>query len=83
MSPLPLRPTLAALALATALAAPLPGPLWSFLVHLWSGAPPSPDAGCHLDPDGRCLPGGSALQPVVTPDNGCHADPSGLWLSNG
>ncbi len=40
--------------------------LWSLLASLWS------EAGCELDPDGRCAPD--------LPDAGCEADPDGRCL---
>jgi hypothetical protein len=78
----------AVLASMPALAAsPLPGPvpglraaeasaathavarLWSFLASLWS------KNGCHVDPDGHCLPSTGP-----TGENGCEVDPNGLCL---
>jgi hypothetical protein len=35
------------------------------------------DAGCHVDPNGRCATGASQVAPPQTPDAGCHLDPSG------
>ncbi len=40
--------------------------LWSLLTSLWS------EAGCQLDPDGKCAPN--------LPDAGCEADPNGRCL---
>jgi hypothetical protein len=42
------------------------GRVWSFLQSAWS------EEGCHLDPNGRCVP---APQPQT--DTGCHLDPIG------
>jgi len=50
--------------------------LWGLMTALWS------DAGCHLDPFGRCLDdlGGTASGQA---DNGCRADPFGRCLDLG
>jgi len=71
-----MRRSLAVFAVTTALlAAPAGRPLlldriWSFLSAIWSG--PSTDAGCGMDPYGRCAP---AAQPAA--DAGCGMDPWG------
>jgi len=68
-----MRRTLLAVALAASLAPTFsPGffhQLWSLLSVLWT-APASRDAGCGMDPSGRCVP------PQL--EIGCGMDPSGL-----
>jgi uncharacterized protein with LGFP repeats len=62
-----MRRTLVAVTLAAALAAgrpTLPDQVWSLLTAAWS------DAGCGMDPSGRCLPA-----PQI--DEGCRMDPDG------
>ena len=65
-----MRTSLVLLALAAALAAGRPSlaGAWSLLASIWSAS--STDAGCGLDPSGRCS---SAPQP----DEGCGLDPNG------
>jgi hypothetical protein len=46
-------------------------PLWAFLSSIWAGQPTA-DAGCGMDPNGRCQPA-----PQPTPDEGCGMDPNG------
>ena len=64
--------TLTALALALSLGffspSSLLDPLWSRLSSLWQ----STDAGCGMDPDGRCLPA-----PLDHADAGGGCDPDG------
>ncbi|HEX3527672.1 MAG TPA: hypothetical protein VH988_11435 [Thermoanaerobaculia bacterium] len=96
MPPLTHRRHLAALALAAALALPWPAAatpqarhqpaapgllqqLWTALTAFW-GAGVSPDSGCKMDPDGRCLPANALPAPTVTRDDGCKMDPSGGCL---
>ncbi|HEX5715102.1 MAG TPA: hypothetical protein VF179_03015 [Thermoanaerobaculia bacterium] len=65
-----MRKTLLAVTLAAALAAGQPSVLdqvWSLLTAAWS------DAGCIMDPDGRCAP-------APRTDEGCGMDPSGRCL---
>ena len=61
--------TLLAAALAASLFSTIPvfEPLWRFLGSLWG------EEGCHLDPNGRCLPAAQV-------DAGCHLDPDGRCL---
>ena len=50
---------------------------WTFLVSLWN------EAGCSLDPSGRCIPGtggGDEGGSTVTGDEGCSLDPHGRCL---
>jgi len=68
-----MRRTLLAVALAASLA-PTSSPgffhqIWSLLSALWT-VPASQDAGCGMDPNGRCTN-------VLQPDEGCGMDPSG------
>jgi hypothetical protein len=66
-----MRKALVALTLAAALAAGRPAVLdhlWTLLTSVWSAS--SPDAGCGMDPDGRC-------NPAPQPDEGCGMDPNG------
>jgi len=80
-----MRTSLVALALAAALAGGLPlETIWSFFTSAWSAAA---DAGCGLDPNGRCSPApqtdvGLGFDPVGSTaphsDAGCGFDPSGL-----
>jgi hypothetical protein len=44
--------------------------LWSALAHLWSPTPTT-DAGCIMDPLGRCR------EATLTADEGCIIDPLG------
>ena len=71
-----MRRTLIAVTLASSLVSLPSGrflqPLWDFVSALW--AIPA-QAGCGMDPDGRCLP---ATQPKL--DEGCGMDPSGRCL---
>ena len=46
-------------------------PLWAFLSSIWGGQPTS-DAGCGMDPSGRCQP-----NPQPDSDIGCGMDPNG------
>ena len=87
MSPLPARRSLAVLLLAAILLVPwaasaaplikvrqastgfLPQ-LWSLIADLWA------DAGCGLDPSGRCK-GGTAPALPASLDEGCGLDPNG------
>ena len=46
---------------------------WSFLQGLWA------DAGCWIDPDGRCVTGNT--QPAT--DTGCGLDPGGRCVTGG
>ena len=71
-----MRRTLVAVTLASALVS-LPSsrflqPLWDLVSSLW--ATPA-QAGCGMDPSGRCLP---QLQPKL--DGGCGMDPNGRCL---
>lgn len=51
------------------------GRAWTFL----TGAGKE---GCHIDPDGRCVPRSlSELQPTIQTDTGCHIDPDGRCRS--
>jgi len=71
-----MRRTLVAVTLASSLLSLPSGrffqPLWNLVSPLW--ATPPAQAGCGLDPDGRCLP----QQPKL--DAGCGTDPSGRCL---
>jgi hypothetical protein len=58
------------------------GQIWIGLTALW-GSPVTPDAGCWLDPNGRCAPGTAGTRAPVTPDEGCRADPNGRCLTGG
>lgn len=51
--------------------------LWS---SFWRILPGKLDEGCHLDPNGGCIPRPSTA-PAATLDEGCHADPSGRCAS--
>lgn len=62
---LPMRRTL----LAVAVAASLLTPLWDLLSPIWGGSE-NTDAGCGMDPDGRCMP-------TPQTDAGCGWDPYG------
>jgi hypothetical protein len=96
MPPLTLRRKTAILALAMALALPWvavaapqarhqptsPGLLhqiWAAFTSIW-GTGVTPDDGCRMDPDGRCLRGSAAPAPAINPDDGCRMDPSGGCL---
>jgi hypothetical protein len=95
MSRFTLRLRLTALVLVVALAVPcaaaatpkqgrqpaagLLGQIWLVLTSFW-GTGVTPDSGCRMDPDGRCLPGSAAPAPAITPDSGCRWDPNGLCL---
>lgn len=62
-----MRKALVALTLTAALAAgrpPLLTQVWTLLTSIWS------EAGCIMDPDGRCAPAPQA-------DEGCIMDPNG------
>lgn len=65
-----MRKALIALILAGSLAGrpALLEQLWSLLASAWS--PPTADAGCIFDPDGRC-------KPAPQTDAGCRFDPNG------
>jgi hypothetical protein len=63
--------TTLAIALASTAGSPFLDPFWSFVSSLWGGQA-APDAGCGMDPDGRC----HAAAPVQ-PDAGCGFDPDG------
>jgi hypothetical protein len=69
-----MRRALVALALTASLATSAPSslfePLWSFLSSIWGGTAVL-DAGCELDPNGRC--GGAQPQTEA----GCEWDPNG------
>ena len=53
----------------------LAGQLWHWLTGLWS------DEGCHLDPDGRCIPQpGAGAAATTQTDSGCHLDPDGRCI---
>ena len=66
--------TFTALALALSLGITSPSslldPLWARLSSLWHGT----EAGCTMDPNGRCLP---APQPRSQQKAGCGMDPNG------
>jgi hypothetical protein len=65
-----MRRALVALTLTASLAGS-PGlldQLWSLLSSVWSAS--SPDAGCRMDPSGRCAP-------APQTDAGCIMDPNG------
>ena len=53
----------------------LAGRLWRWLTGLWN------EAGCQLDPDGRCItpPGGGSGSSTQV-DAGCHIDPNGICI---
>jgi hypothetical protein len=58
------------------------GQLWSLWAHWFPvELPETLDAGCHLDPDGHCVPGSSSLALPETLDEGCHLDPDGRCRS--
>jgi len=71
-----MRRTLVALTLASALLTTPSGrflqPLWNLISSLWTSPA---QAGCGMDPNGRCL---LQLQPRL--DGGCGLDPSGRCL---
>jgi len=54
--------------------------LWDFV---WSSgwAADSLDAGCHVDPNGRCIADPNAPAGTETLDAGCHLDPDGRCVS--
>ena len=70
-----MRRTLIAVALASSLVSIPSGrflqPLWDLVSSLWTTPA---QAGCEMDPSGRCLP----QQPKL--DAGCGADPDGKCL---
>jgi hypothetical protein len=45
---------------------------WSSFTGTWD------KTGCHIDPDGRCLP--AAPPSTIKSDTGCHIDPSGRCI---
>jgi hypothetical protein len=53
--------------------------LWTALTASW-GSGVTPDDGCRMDPDGRCLPGSAVPAPAITTDSGCRWDPNGGCL---
>ncbi len=62
-----MRKALVALTLTAALAAGRPtliSQVWSLLTSVWD------EAGCRMDPDGKCLP-------APQTDAGCRMDPDG------
>ncbi|HEV7507942.1 MAG TPA: hypothetical protein VGS07_23865 [Thermoanaerobaculia bacterium] len=73
-----MRRTLVAVTLASSLLSLPSGrflqPLWNLVSSLW--ASPA-QAGCGVDPSGRCMP--AATQPQL--DEGCGVDPSGRCQS--
>ena len=55
-----------------------PAASWSALTHFWRSLTSLwAEAGCSLDPDGRCFTGSSQLNT----DNGCSADPNGRCIT--
>ena len=51
-------------------------PLRAFLTSLWSES--SSDAGCGMDPSGRCIPASQSGS-----DEGCGMDPDGRCIQQG
>jgi len=87
---LPMRIT--ALVVATALAVPwgaaaAPAPrheiarprLWQ---QIWIVFADFLDAGCQMDPSGRCIAGSTEIGTTVTPDDGCRMDPDGRCVAD-
>jgi len=53
--------------------------VWTAISSFW-GVGVIPDSGCHMDPNGNCLPGSAAPAPTIAPDSGCRMDPNGGCL---